>query len=211
MTRTKGSRGHKFTPDQLTEVRRLLTLHTEPEEIARLLGMSRTTVFRRIKTIKEEDEKEMQRLRAEGFAHDLRFALLSYEEQIRQLKKIRDGARSDYAKIEATNSIVDIETLMLNVKGMIPKLFEEQALQKRATRLEADATTSGSSDSGGPSSEAGDMGSGEQGDDDPQEPESDDERGSSTDNRADEDRGRKVPRGDRSPASSSDGETDPSL
>ena len=135
MTKPHGVRDPR-TDDQLREVRRLLRLHLNSREISAQMKLPLRTINRRIKTVREEDEVEVRRLRSFGFAHDIRLAIESVEEQIRNLIVIRERSKSDFAKIEATRLIIESENWILDVKGYVPRLFEEAELQKRVAKLD---------------------------------------------------------------------------
>ena len=164
MTKPHGVRDPR-TDDQLREVRRLLRLHLNSREISQQMKLPLRTINRRVHTIRQEDEDEMRRLRSFGFSHDIRLAIESVEEQIRNLIVIRERSKSDFAKIEATRLIVECENWILDVKGYVPRLFEEAELQRRVGKLdvlsrqgtsEQQSVVSGDVDSSGAGREGGD-------------------------------------------------------
>lgn len=127
--------------EETTEsVRRLTRLHMRPTEISQQLGLNLKTTYKFLSRIRQENSETLRSMRAESFTNHILLSIERFEEQIRQLQMIRDNARSDFAKIEATNSIVDVEMLIVNLKGYIPKILEEEAVAKRtAEALELDS------------------------------------------------------------------------
>lgn len=119
----------KLSKEEMEErrhrIRRLLRRHLKAYEIIAEMKISRATYCRHIRVIRQQDMKEMERLRRDGFAHDFRLAIDSLEEQIQQLAVIRAQAEESGDKIRATEVIAKLEIDILSLKGYLPEVMAD--------------------------------------------------------------------------------------
>lgn len=106
------------------EIRRLLRLKLRYDEIMQKLNLPRSTFFRHLEVIREEDRKWLIDLARNDFLSSYRMALDFIEDQVRALIIIREQAQKPRDKIEATRAIVEVEEVIMELLALGPTVVK---------------------------------------------------------------------------------------
>jgi len=112
-------------------IRQDLRNRLRPYEIADHLSLGKSTIYRRLEVIRQQDQKWIEQMALEQFTSAYRTAMESLENQIRQLIVIREVAQDPDSKIRATLAIRDIEMDIIELLAQGPTVY---ALRRKAQR-----------------------------------------------------------------------------
>jgi hypothetical protein len=108
------------------QIRVLLRSYRQPSEMMRLLDMPRSTLFRHLKELREEDAKWVAEMAEGAFMSAWRNALEVMLAQVKELEKIRAEATRPSDKIAATLAIVEVTAGVINLLAQGPTVWALQ-------------------------------------------------------------------------------------
>ena len=111
------------------EMRKLLSNKASPAEVRRALGLSKSSYYRHLSTLKEEDQEWLKEMALQDFVSEYRLAHDSLVNLERRLLGLADGAKSDRDRIEAIRLCEQVELDRITLLGEGPTAL---AVRKKA-------------------------------------------------------------------------------
>jgi hypothetical protein len=105
------------------EIRALLRKKLRYDEIMEQLNLPKSTFFRHLAAIRLEDREWLEELARNDFLSSYRMGIELFEDQIKELARVREQAVKPHDKIEATRAMCDIEADIMNLLAYGPTVI----------------------------------------------------------------------------------------
>jgi len=113
------------------EMRKLLSNKATPDEVKRALGLSKSSYYRHLSTIKEDDQEWLKEMALQDFVSEYRLAHDSLVNLERKLLGLADNAKKDRDRIEAIRLCEQVELDRITLLGEGPTAL---AVRRKANK-----------------------------------------------------------------------------